>query len=59
MVNQRAHFISVEEGKDAEQLQLHFRAVIAEEERRKIGVRTREALATLKMFAWHTLEMIP
>ena len=48
MVNQRTHFISVEDGKGAEPLQLHIRAVIAEEERRKIGIRTREALAALK-----------
>ena len=48
MVNQRAHFISIENGKDAEPVQLHIRAVIAEEERRRIGIRTREALAPLR-----------
>lgn len=45
---ERIAFITVEAGIDADPFNLHIRAAMAEDERRKISQRTKDALAALK-----------
>lgn len=48
LMAEHVRFIALDAGKDAEPFMLHIRAVLAEEERRKISQRTKDALAALK-----------
>jgi len=48
LMAERVFFITVEAGIGADPFQLHIRAAMAEEERRRIGQRTKDALASLK-----------
>ena len=48
LMDQRVKFLSAEDGKEAEPLMLHMKAVIGEHERRTTGQRTRAALAAKK-----------
>jgi DNA invertase Pin-like site-specific DNA recombinase len=48
LMAERVFFITVEAGLGADPFNLHIRAAMAEEERRRIGQRTKDALAVLK-----------
>jgi DNA invertase Pin-like site-specific DNA recombinase len=48
LMSERVRFVAIDAGKDAEPFMLHVKAAMAEEERRKIGQRTQDALAALK-----------
>lgn len=49
LMDTKAAFASVEDGIDCPPLQLHVKAIIAEDERRRIGERTKVALAQAKL----------
>jgi DNA invertase Pin-like site-specific DNA recombinase len=48
LMAERVRFIALDAGKDAEPFILHVRAAMAQEERHRISVRTKDALAALK-----------
>lgn len=48
LMTERVRFVAIDAGKDAEPFMLHVKAAMAEEERRKISQRTKDALAALK-----------
>lgn len=48
LMTERVKFVAIDAGKDAEPFMLHVKAAMAEEERRKISQRTKDALAALK-----------
>jgi DNA invertase Pin-like site-specific DNA recombinase len=48
LMDTKAPFASAEDGLECPPLQLHVRAIIAEDERRRIGERTKAALAQVK-----------